>query len=110
MNYMLHTGHMDLSKKMDQKLVSAVNKSMDIISQLLQSGVDSREFPSSVNVLYPRNVIWGMMNGVIALHLFSGPEEKREARIRNTVEQGMRTYLRGLSLVEPTGCDRVYPQ
>lgn len=107
MTYMLHTDHMDLSEEMDQKLVSAVNKNIDIISQLLQVGIEAGEFPPSINVVYPRNVIWGMLNGIIALHLFTGPEEKREARIRSTVAQGMETYLRGLR--ESAGCSSTYP-
>lgn len=96
MNYMLNPEHLELTEEMDKKLVSAVNRNIDAISDLLKKGIETGEFPSTVNVFHLRNVIWGMINGIIALHLFTGPEEKRKARIKNTLEEGLNIFLRGL--------------
>lgn len=96
MNYMLNPGHLDLTEEMDRQLVNAVNRNIDAISELFNAGIEAGEFPRTINVFHNRNVIWGMINGIIALHLFIGPEEKRGARIRNTIEEGMDIYLKGL--------------
>ncbi|MCX7982251.1 MAG: TetR/AcrR family transcriptional regulator [Syntrophales bacterium] len=96
MNYMLNPEHLDLTEEMDKKLVTAVNRNIDAISELINAGIEAGEFPRPINVFHHRNIIWGMINGIIALHLFTGPEEKRGTRIRNTLEEGLDIYLRGL--------------
>ena len=98
MNYMLHTDHMNLPEELDRQIVKSVNKNMDIVLETLQYGIQSGEFPATMNLFLSRNAIWGLMNGVISLHLFTGPEDRREARIRSTIQDGMETYLRGLKM------------
>jgi AcrR family transcriptional regulator len=96
MNYMLHTDHMNLPEELDKQIVKAVNRNVDVITEALQQGIDAGEFSSSMNLLQHRNAIWGLLNGVIALHLFTGPEARREVRIRTTIQEGLETYLEGL--------------
>jgi len=96
MNYMLHTDHMNLPEELDKQIVKAVNRNMDVVTDGLQQGIESGEFPPSMNLLQHRNAIWGLLNGIISLHLFTGPETRREARIRATIQEGLETYLIGL--------------
>jgi len=96
MNYMLHTDHMNLPEELDKQIVKGVNRNMDVIADALQQGIDAGEFPSSLNLFHHRNAIWGLLNGVISLHLFTGPEARRESRIRTTIQEGLETYLDGL--------------
>jgi len=96
MNYMLHPEHLELSKEMDEKLVKAVNENIDTITHHLNVAVEKGTISRAVNIFYCRNAIWGMINGIIALHLFTGAEGRRAGRIRETVEQGIEIYLRGL--------------
>jgi hypothetical protein len=96
MNYMLHTDHMNLPEELDKQIVKTVNRNMDVVTEGLQQGINSGEFPSSMNLLQHRNAIWGLLNGIISLHLFTGPETRREARIRATIRDGLETYLNGL--------------
>ncbi len=96
MNYMLHTDHMNLPEELDKQIVKAVNKNMDIVMETFQNGIAAGEFPASMNLLHNRNAVWGLLNGIISLHLFTGPEARRETRIRITIQEGMETYLKGL--------------
>jgi hypothetical protein len=41
--------------------------------------------------------MWGLLTGIIALHLFTGDVATREERIRSTVRVTLQTYVRGLS-------------
>jgi AcrR family transcriptional regulator len=96
MNYMLHTDHMNLPEELDKKIVKATNRNMDIVMEAFREGIDKGEFPASMNLLENRNAIWGLLNGIISLHLFTGPEARRENRIRSTIQGGMEIYLKGL--------------
>ena len=96
MNYMLHTDHMHLPQELDKQLVKAVNRNMDMVMEAFHEGIEAGEFPATMNLSHNRNAIWGLLNGIISLHLFTGPEERREARIRSTIHEGMGIYLKGL--------------
>jgi hypothetical protein len=43
-----------------------------------------------------RNVVWGLLNGIISLHLFVGKESTREKRIRSNVREGLDVFINGL--------------
>ena len=96
MNYMLNTDHMNLPEEIDQLIVKATNKTIDIIEEIFTMGVRSGEFPPYIDLRQKRNAIWGLLNGTISLHLFTGSEEKREERIRSTIQSGLTTFLRGM--------------
>lgn len=96
MAYMLHTETMKLSEGMDKKLVSATNRTVNIIEDILHSGISSGEFIPHADVRTIRNVIWGLLNGIIALHLYTGKESKREEKIRNSVSTGIETIIKAL--------------
>lgn len=97
MNYMLHTEHMNLPADVDVHLVKATNKTVMIIEEIFQKGIRTGEFSSDLDVRQKRNAVWGLLNGVISLYLFTGEEEKREERIRTTINAGLNLFLRGLT-------------
>jgi AcrR family transcriptional regulator len=96
MNYMLNIDHMNLPEEIDHLIVKATNKTIDIIEEIFMIGVRSGEFPPYIDLRQKRNAIWGLLNGIISLHLFTGTEEKREERIRSTIQTGLNTFLRGM--------------
>ena len=96
MNYMLNTDHMNLPEEIDHLIVEATNKTVDIIEEIFTMGIRSGEFPPYIDLRQKRNAIWGLLNGTISLHLFTGSEEKREERIRSTIHTGLNTFLRGM--------------
>ena len=59
-------------------------------------GVERGEFPGCLNVRVCRNALWGLLNGIIALHLFTGREETREERVRTQVRGGLELFIGGL--------------
>jgi calcineurin-like phosphoesterase family protein len=96
MNYMLNIDHMNLPEEIDRLIVKATNKTIDIIEEIFMMGIRSGEFPPYIDLRQKRNAIWGLLNGTISLHLFTGTEEKREERIRSTIQTGLNTFLRGM--------------
>ena len=63
---------------------------------MFKIGVRSGEFSPDIDLRQKRNAIWGLLNGTISLHLFTGSEEKREERILSTIQAGLNTFLRGM--------------
>ncbi len=96
MTFMLHTEHMNLPEELNRHVVKTTNKTISVIEKIFQYGVDRGEFPPTMNLRLNRDVIWGLLNGIISLHLFTGFEARREERIRATVEEGIREVIRGL--------------
>ncbi|MCK9391200.1 MAG: TetR/AcrR family transcriptional regulator [Syntrophales bacterium] len=96
MNYMLNIDHMNLPEEIDHLIVKATNKTIDIIEEIFMIGIRSGEFPPYIDLRQKRNAIWGLLNGTISLHLFTGSEEKRAERIRSTIQTGLNTFLRGM--------------
>ena len=96
MNYMLNTDHMNLPQEIDNLIVKATNKTVNIIEEIFMMGIRSGEFPPYIDLRQKRNAIWGLLNGTISLHLFTGTEKKRTERIRATIQTGLNTFLRGM--------------
>jgi AcrR family transcriptional regulator len=96
MTFMLHTNHMNLPEDLNANIITTMNKAINIIEQIFQQGINRGEFPESLNLRKHRNAVWGLLNGIISLHLFIGKESSREDRIRSTVRSGLATYLEGL--------------
>jgi len=96
MAFMLHTDQMNLSEEQYKKVIADMRRSIDIINNIFQSGIDSHEFPSGIDIKYKQFALWGMLNGIIALHIFSGSESKRKEKIRSTVKSTLQVYINGL--------------
>lgn len=99
MNFMLQHNPVNFTPKINDHIVKSTNQTVVIIEQILQMGVDRGEFPGCLNVRVCRNAFWGLLNGIIALHLFSGREETREERVRTQVRGGIEVFIGGLRSV-----------
>ncbi|HOK07318.1 MAG TPA: TetR/AcrR family transcriptional regulator [Syntrophales bacterium] len=96
MTYMLHTNNMSLRSEIDSQIVGATNKTMEIIEDIFKKGMETGEFPPGMDLRLKRNAVWGFLNGIISLHLFTGREQKREERIRSTITATLEIFIRGL--------------
>lgn len=100
MTFMLHTSDMNMPEDVNDRIVKTTNKTIGIIEQVFQYGIERGEFPATLNLRQNRNALWGMMNGIISLHLFTGGEEKRAEVIHNTIMAGLQIFIRGLDISE----------
>jgi len=98
MTFMLHTSDMHLPEDLNDHIVKTTNKTIGIIEQVFKYGVERGEFPATLNLRQNRNAVWGMLNGIISLHLFTGAEDKRAEVIRDTVKAGLEILIRGLDI------------
>lgn len=96
MNFMLHNDDMNLPEDINDHLIKTTNRTVSIIEQVFKFGIEKGEFPPDINLRMNRNAIWGLLNGIISLHLFTGKESKRVDVIRSTVKAGLETYIRGM--------------
>ena len=101
MTFMLHTTDMNLPEDLNSHIIKTTNKTINVIEQVFKYGVDRGEFPETINPRLNRNAIWGMLNGIISLHLFTGMEAKRAEMIRSTISAGLEIYIRGLLTTPP---------
>jgi AcrR family transcriptional regulator len=103
MTFMLHTTDMNLPEDLNKHIIKTTNKTIDIIEQVFKYGVERGEFPATFNLRQNRNALWGMLNGIISLHLFTGIEEKRAEVIHGTIKAGLEIFIRGLEISETKG-------
>ena len=96
MTFMLQTGQMNLTEKQNTELIRSTNENIKIISEIIQKGIDSGEFSPIGNIRQMQNAIWGMLNGVISLYIFTGDPTKRTERIHSTVRDSLNVFIAGL--------------
>ena len=97
MNFMLQADNLNLSRETRKRIISEMNRTISLIEKILQYGVDSGELTlEKQDIRKMRNALWGLLNGIISLHLFVGAESMREERIRSNVREGIETILVGL--------------
>ncbi len=97
MTFMVQPNPLNISEQINDHIIRNTNKTIGIIERIFQNGIDRGEFPGCRNIRQCRNALWGLLNGIIALHLFTGREETREERIRSTISGGLDVFLRGLT-------------
>jgi len=102
MTFMLQTDHLNLSESLNQCLIRSTNKTIDIIGNILKRGVETGEFPFDTDIWQSRNIIWGMLNGIISLYLFTGKEGSREKIIRLMINTGINRIVEGLKATAET--------
>jgi AcrR family transcriptional regulator len=100
MAFMLHTADMNLPEDLNSHIIKTTNRNISIIEEIFRYGIRRGEFPSTMNLRLHRNAIWGLLNGIISLHLFTGNESKRIEAIESTLEVGLGIYIRGLQNCE----------
>jgi AcrR family transcriptional regulator len=95
MAFMLHTDQMNLSEDKYRNIILAMRKTIDVMSRIFQYGIESKEFPSVIDIKSNQFVLWGMLNGIIALHIFSGEENRRRDRIYSTIKSTLQILVKG---------------
>jgi AcrR family transcriptional regulator len=98
MTFMMHTGQMNLTEKQNRELIQSTNENIKFISEIIQKGIDSGEFSPISNIRQMQNAIWGMLNGVISLYVFTGNPIKRAERIHSTVRDSLNIFINGLKV------------
>jgi len=96
MNFMLRAEQMNLTNEQHNHLIGMTNENIQIIAQILQKGIDSGEFSPGINVRHSQNAIWGLLNGIISLYLFTGNQAKRAEKIHTMVKDSLNIFIRGL--------------
>jgi len=96
MTFMLNTEDMNLAETVNQNIIEVTNNTVKIIETILQQGIEKGEFPSDINLRLSRNAIWGLLNGIISLHLFTGKEAHKEERIRSAMKASLDIFINGL--------------
>ena len=97
MNFMLQADTLNLSRETRKQIISEMNRTISLIEKILQYGADSGELTlKKQDVRKMRNALWGLLNGIISLHLFVGTASMREERIRSNVREGIETMIVGL--------------
>ncbi|PKN76653.1 MAG: hypothetical protein CVU52_03775 [Deltaproteobacteria bacterium HGW-Deltaproteobacteria-10] len=96
MTFMLYPDQMNLSQEQYKNIVAAMRKTIDVIGSISQFGIDSQEYPSTIDIKYNQFALWGMLNGIIALHIFSGAESRRRVKIHSTIKSALKIYENGL--------------
>jgi AcrR family transcriptional regulator len=98
MTYMLHTDDLNFSADMNRQMIQETNKTIEVVDRILKHGSDTGEYSSKNDIIKIRNVVWGLLNGIISLHLFAGKESTREERIRSHVSEGLKVFIEGLKV------------
>jgi AcrR family transcriptional regulator len=96
MAFMIRADQMHLNKEQYNHLLRISNDNIQIIAEILQKGVDSGEFSSTINVRQGQNAIWGLLNGIISLYLFTGVRSRRAEKIHSMVKDSLNIFIRGL--------------
>ncbi len=96
MTFMLQTGQMNLTEKQNAELIWSTNQNINVISEIIQKGISSGEFSPIENIWRMQNAIWGMLNGIISLYVFTGNPIKRMERIHSTVKESISIIIKGL--------------
>ena len=102
MNFMIRADCMNLPDDLYNESIKTTNKTINIIDRIFEYGIERGEFSADINARVNRNAVWGMLNGIISLYLFTSKEEKRAEIIRNTIKEGIETFLRGLKITKKT--------
>jgi len=96
MTFMLHTNAMNLPEDLNNHIIKSTNRNINTIEEIFSYGIERGEFPPTLNLRLSRNAFWGLLNGIISLHLFTGTESKRVEVIHSTINAGLEIYIRGL--------------
>jgi AcrR family transcriptional regulator len=99
MTYMLQPAKMNLTEKLNSQILTANARSIDVIGKILKLGVSSKEFSANINIKQNQNAIWGLLNGIISLYIFSGSQIKRRERINSTIKLALEVFIKGFKKV-----------
>jgi AcrR family transcriptional regulator len=96
MTYMLQPAKMNLPDKLNAQILNANARSINVIGRILQMGVDTNEFLPELSIQKNQNALWGVLNGIISLYIFSGSPASRRERIYSTTNLALEIFIKGL--------------
>jgi AcrR family transcriptional regulator len=96
MTFMLHADNMHMTEEQNTQLIHTTNENIRTISEVLQKGVDTGEFASCIDIRQGQNAIWGLLNGIISLYIYTGLPEKRIERIHSTIADSLGVFIKGI--------------
>jgi len=96
MAFMIRDNQTTLTEEQNNNLLRITNDNIQIIAEIIRKGVDSGEFSSDINIRQGQNAIWGLLNGIIALYLFTGAPSERATKIHSIVKDSLRMFITGL--------------
>lgn len=96
MTFMLHADNMNLTEDQNTQLIHTTNENIRVVAEILQKGIDAGEFSPDINIRQAQNSIWGMLNGITSLYIYTGAPDKRAERILDTVNDCLKVYLKGI--------------
>jgi len=101
MNFMMHANSLNLSDDTNRRIILETNRAISVTENIFQFGIDKGEFLlRKEDVMAMRNSLWGMLNGIISLHLFIGRESTRGKRIHSGVNGCLNIFIEGLKKSE----------
>ena len=96
MTFMLHADDMNLTEEQNTQLIYTTNENIRVISEILQKGVNTGEFVSNIDIRQMQYAIWGLLNGVISLYIYTGALDKRAERIHGIVKDSLNAFIKGI--------------
>lgn len=96
MTYMIHADGLNFSDELNRRLIRETNMSIETVERILAYGAEEGEFESGLEIKIARHALWGLLNGIISLHLFTGSEATRPDRILSTIETSLDIFISGL--------------
>lgn len=96
MTFMLQSENMNLTEEQNAQLIHTTNENVIAISDILQKGMNSGEFIPDIDARQLRNAVWGMLNGIISLYIYTGAPEKRAERIHSIVRDSLSIFIMGI--------------
>ncbi|NPU84066.1 MAG: TetR/AcrR family transcriptional regulator [Syntrophaceae bacterium] len=96
MTFMLHSDQREQSSDLNDRLIRTTNEAADGIERIFRYGIERGEFRPDIRLRTIRNAVWGLLNGAISLHLYTGPEFGRRERILTTVHSMLGFFIEGL--------------
>lgn len=96
MTFMLQAENMNLTEDQNTQLIHTTNENIRIISEILEKGVKSGELTAHIEVRQMQYAIWGLLNGVISLYIYTGEPERRAERINTIVQDSLNILIKGI--------------
>lgn len=96
MTFMLHSDNMNLTEEQNTQLIHTTNENIRTFSEILKRGVNSGEFAPDIEIHQVQYAVWGLLNGIISLYIYTGAPEKRSERIHAIVRDGINMFIKGI--------------